>query len=306
MPDSFLGLFFALTSAFVWGSGDFSGGFATRKSNPYHVLALSTFSGIGLLVVCALLWQETWPPLGSIGWAIAAGAFGMMGLTALYRGLSQDDAARVAPVAAVVGAAIPVGFGALTLGWPAPLKLIGFVLAFAGIWLVSQGNGQDTVPSRWGGLEKRSFLAYLRAQVHPTWASFSRPGFLLACLAGVGFGGYFILIAQVEPGYLFIPLVLARTTQFAISLGLILVYRLPFPRLNTSPVALFAGVLDASGNIFYLLAQQYARLDVVVVLVSLFPATTVLLAALILKEKVSRGQWVGVAVCLTAIALISV
>lgn len=283
MPDNLLGLFFALTSALVWGSGDFSGGFATRKSNPYHVLALSTFSGIGLLVVCAVLWREAWPPLDSVGWAVAAGTFGMIGLTALYRGLSQDDAARVAPVAAVVGAAIPVGFGALTLGWPAPLKLVGFVLAFAGIWLVSQGAAQEAPSHR-----------------------FSRPGFLLACLAGVGFGGYFILIAQVEPGSLFIPLVIARTTQFAISLGLILVYRLPFPRLNTSPIALFAGVLDASGNIFYLLAQQYARLDVVVVLVSLFPATTVLLAALILKEKVSRGQWVGVAVCLTAIALISV
>lgn len=284
MPNNLLGLFFALTSAFVWGSGDFSGGFATRKNDPYHVLALSTLSGIGLLIVCAVLWRETWPPLSSVGWAVAAGAFGMTGLTALYRGLAQDDAARVAPVAAVVGAAIPVGFGALTLGWPEPLKLAGFVLAFAGIWLVSQGSGQE------------------KDATH----RFSRPGFLLACLAGVGFGGYFILIAQVEPGYLFIPLVISRSTQFTISLGLILFYRLPIPRLNTSPIALFAGVLDASGNIFYLLAQQYARLDVVVVLVSLFPATTVLLSAILLKEKVSRGQWVGVAVCLTAIALISV
>ena len=279
LPNNFLGIFFSLTSALVWGSGDFSGGFATRRHNPYHVLALSTFSGIGLLVVCVLIWREAWPPLQSVGWAGAAGAFGMIGLAALYRGLSKDDAARVAPVSAVVGAAIPVGFSALTLGWPAPIRLVGFALAFMGISLVSQGE----------------------TNAHP----FSRPGFLLACLAGVGFGGYFILIAQVEPDYLFIPLVIARTTQFMISLGLILFYRLPFPALAASPIALFAGVLDASGNIFYLLAQQYARLDVVVVLVSLFLATTVLLAALILKERVSRGQWVGVAVCLLAIALIS-
>ncbi|NUM47744.1 MAG: DMT family transporter [Anaerolineales bacterium] len=279
MPNSFLGLFFALTSAFVWGSGDFSGGFATRKSNPYHVLALSTFSGIGLLVVCALIWGEAFPAWKSVGWAILAGAWGMVGLAALYRALSKDDAARVAPVSAVIGAALPVGFSALTLGLPAPLKLVGFALAFVGIWLVSQGE----------------------TKAHP----FSRPGFLLACLAGVGFGGYFILIAQVEAGKVFTPLVIARTTAFLISMGIVRFYRLPFPKLNSSPIGLLAGVLDAGGNIFYLLAQQYARLDVVVVLASLFPATTVLLSAVLLKEKVSRGQWVGVAVCLLAIVLIS-
>lgn len=300
MPHNFLGLFFALTSALVWGSGDFSGGFATRKSNPYHVLALSTFSGIGLLGICALIWQETFPAWKSVGWAILAGVWGMIGLAALYSALSKDDAARVAPVSAVIGAAIPVGFSALTLGLPAPLKLVGFALAFVGIWLVSQGNSQ-----RWGGLEGRSFLAFVRAQVHPTWRALSRPGFLLACLAGVGFGGYFILIAQVEAGKVFTPLVIARTTAFLISMGIVRFYGLPFPKLNASPIGLLAGVLDAGGNIFYLLAQQYARLDVVVVLTSLFPATTVLLSALLLKEKVSRGQWVGVAGCLLAIGLIS-
>jgi drug/metabolite transporter (DMT)-like permease len=280
MPNNILGIIFSLASAFVWGSGDFSGGFATRQHNPYHVLALSTFSGIGLLVVGALIWQETALSLNSVGWAVIAGAFGMIGLAALYRALSKDDAARVAPVSAVIGAAIPVGFSALTLGLPSPVRLAGFALAFAGIWLVSQGE----------------------TKAHP----FSRPGFLLACLAGVGFGGYFILIAQVEPGKVFLPLVIARTTAFLISMGVVRFYRLPFPRLRTSPLALFAGVLDAGGNIFYLLAQQYARLDVVVVLVSLFPATTVLMAAILLKERVSRGQWAGVVVCLAAIALISV
>ncbi|GAB4579411.1 MAG: DMT family transporter [Anaerolineales bacterium] len=285
MPDNFLGIFLALTSAFVWGSGDFSGGFATRKSNPYHVLALSTFSGIGLLVICALVWQEAWPSLKSVGWAIIAGVWGIIGLAALYRALSKDDAARVAPVSAVIGAALPVGFSALTLGLPEPIRLVGFALAFVGIWLVSQGETVSLDETR----------------PHP----FSRPGFLLACLAGVGFGGYFILIAQVEPGKVFTPLVVARTTAFLISMGIVRFYRLPFPKLTTSPIALLAGVLDAGGNIFYLLAHQFARLDVVVVLASLFPATTVILAALILKEKVSRGQWVGVVVCLLAIALIS-
>ena len=202
----------------------------------------------------------------------------------------------IAITSAVIGAALPVGFSALTLGLPGTVQLAGFALAFVGIWLVSQGATQQ----RWGGFEVRSFRTMVRSQIHPTWS-----GFTLACLAGVGFGGYFILIAQVEPGKVFTPLVVARTTAFLISLGILRFYRLPPPTVKTSPIALLAGLLDAGGNVFYLLAHQYARLDVVVVLASLFPATTVLLAALILKERVSRGQWVGVAVCLLAIALIS-
>lgn len=283
LPSNLLGILFALMSALVWGAGDFSGGFATRRGNLFQVLAISALSGIAILVVFALLWRETLPSLASMGWALLGGVTGAIGMASLYRGLSLGNAASVAPTSAVIGVALPVGFSFFTNGLPATGRLAGFGLALLGIWLVSQaatGEGKG-----------------------------SRTGFLLACLAGVGFGGFFIFIAQVEPGKMFIPLIVARSVTFCMALVLLRANHMPLPSpaaFTANPVALLAGVLDAGGNIFYLLARQFARLDVAAVLSSLYPATTVLLASLLLKEKVSRTQGAGVVLCLAAIALITI
>jgi drug/metabolite transporter (DMT)-like permease len=101
-------------------------------------------------------------------------------------------------------------------------------------------------------------------------------------------------------------LIVARSLTFITGLVLVRLNRLPLLRLAANPTALLAGVLDAGGNVFYILAKQYTRLDIAAVLSSLYPASTVILASIILKEKVSRTQWVGVLICLAAIALISV
>ena len=280
LSANLLGIFLALTSALVWGSGDFSGGLATRRNHQFHVLALSTLSGIVVLLVFAGLWREALPSLRSDIYAMLAGVCGALGIAALYRALSLGNTAIVAPTAAVIGAALPVGFGILTAGMPAALRLVGFVLAFLGIWLVSQSSTPRKVV-----LQR---------------------GFALACLAGISFGGFFILIAQVEAGKVFTPLVVSRCMEFATALVLLRLYRMPMPALNSNPTALLAGALDVGGNIFYLLAKQYTRLEVAAVLASLYPVTTVLLANLVLKEKVLPSQWLGVGVCLAAIALITV
>ena len=279
-PANVLGILFALTSALVWGGGDFSGGLATRRNSQFQVLALSALSGIVLLLVFAAARQEAFPSLPSSIWAMLAGACGAVGIAALYRALSIGYAASVAPTAAVIGAALPVGFSNVVEGMPDTTRMTGFVLALLGIWLVSR-------PSHLAG-------------------SVSRQGFLLACLAGLGFGGFFILIAQVEPSRLFTPLVIARSVTFSTALLLLRVYRLPLHALTDNPIALLAGLLDAGGNVFYLLAKQYTRLDVAAVLASLYPVTTVLLAGLILKERVSGGQWIGVGICFAAIVLITI
>jgi drug/metabolite transporter (DMT)-like permease len=280
LPVNLLGIFLALTSAFVWGSGDFSGGLATRRSHQFHVLALSTLSGIFVLLVFAGLWREALPSLRSDIYAMLAGVSGALGIAALYRALSRGNTAIVAPTAAVIGAALPVGFGILTAGMPSVPRLVGFVLAFLGIWLVSQSSTPGKVVLR--------------------------RDFALACMAGVSFGGFFILIAQVEAGKVFMPLVVSRCMEFATALVLLRLYRMPMPALNSNPTALLAGVLDVGGNIFYLLAKQYTRLEVAAVLASLYPVITVLLANLVLKERVSFSQWLGVGVCLAAITLITV
>jgi drug/metabolite transporter (DMT)-like permease len=122
----------------------------------------------------------------------------------------------------------------------------------------------------------------------------------------LGFGGFFILLGQVEHGKVFTPLLISRWVAFCVGLLMIRAYRLPFPSLTSNPTALLAGVLDAGGNIFYLLARQFVRLDVAAVLASLYPVSTVLLARLVLGENISRGQWAGVIVCLSAIVLITI
>jgi len=281
LPANLLGIVLALTSAFSWGSGDFAGGYATRRSNQYHVLALSSFSGLLIVIVAAVLWRETFPSVQGILWAMVAGVSGGLGIAALYRGLSVGPAASVAPIAGVVGAALPVVFVGFTEGMPAITKLVGFGLAFAGIWLVS-------------------------AAASDAKSGATRPGLLLAGLAGIGFAGFFICLGQVDPGKIFTPVIVSRTMAMLTGLLFIKLNRLPFPALNSNPAALLAGVLDAIGNLFYILAKQYTRLDIAVVLASLYPAATVFLAGLILKEKVSRRQWLGVLICLVAIGLITI
>ena len=131
-------------------------------------------------------------------------------------------------------------------------------------------------------------------------------GLWLAFLAGAGFGGYFIFIGQVEGSGVFLPLLFARGVMLVSALVMLAVRRIPFPSIRSTPIALLAGLLDSAGNVFFLLAKNLSRLDFAVVISSLYPAVTVLLAALLLKEKVGNWQKAGVVLCLAAILLISI
>lgn len=280
LPANLLGAVFALLSATAWGSGDFSGGLAARKSNRYQVLTLASLSGMVVLVFCVLIRGEGLPSPNSILWGAMAGAAGALGMAAFYHALSLGHTTSIAPTSAITCAALPVLFGILTAGLPKITQLSGFVLAFLGIWLLSKSPlaGEKTF----------------------------REGMLLAFLSGIGFGGFFIFIAQVDKGQVFVPVLIARTATFSIALLMLRVKHIPSPRFTSNPIAILAGVLDTSGNIFYLLATQHTRLDVAAMLSSLYPATTVILATIILKEKASVAQWTGAVLCLLAVGLITV
>ncbi len=280
LPANIIGIFFAISSAAVWGSGDFTGGQAARKSHQYQVLVLAALSGMVVLAIGAIIRGESLPPARSILWAAMAGAAGALGMGALYRALSLGHTASVAPTSAITCAVLPVLFGLLTAGLPTATQLVGFGAAFIGIWLVSRSPAAG----------EKAF----------------REGMALSFLSGIGFGGFFVFIALVEKGPVFIPVLVARTVTLIISLVMLAIKRLPVPGLAANPLALLAGVLDTGGNIFYLLATQFTRLDIAALLSSFYPATTVILASIILKEKVSRVQWTGIAFCLVALALMAV
>jgi drug/metabolite transporter (DMT)-like permease len=278
MPSNLLGIFFALTSAAVWGSGDFSGGQATRKSHQYQVLMLAAISGMVVLVVSALIRGEGLPTGRSFFWGAMAGAAGALGMAALYKALSMGNTASVAPTSAITCALLPVLFGMVTAGLPKPAQLVGFALAFIGIWLLSKSPKA----------EDRNF----------------REGILLAFLSGIGFGGFFIFIAMVDKEQVFTPVLVARTVTLIIAFIMLRLNHIPRPGITSNPLALLAGVLDTGGNIFYLLATHFTRLDIAALLSSFYPAGTVLLAGIILKEKVSSTQWAGMALCFLALIFI--
>ena len=133
-----MGEFLALLSAVVWGSGDFAGGLASRRVKSMHVLVAGGLVALMMLVALAALWREPLPGARSAGWALAAGAAGMIGLMSLYRGLAGGRASVVAPVSTIVADVIPVLFTAFFVAPPKPAQWLGFALAMAGIWLVSQ------------------------------------------------------------------------------------------------------------------------------------------------------------------------
>ena len=280
LPANLLGTLFALVTAFAWGGGDYSGGLATRRNSQFQVMVLAAVSGVALLLTCTVLWGESFPSPCGVLWAALAGVSGAIGVASLYRALSVGNAAAVAPTSAVVSTVLPVLFSMVTEGLPGAMRLAGFALALLGIWLVTR----ISIPSD----------------------PLARQGIPLAWLAGAGFGGFFILIARAEPGKVFTPLVVARLISLGLALLMVLARRTSLPSPRSNPIALLAGLLDAGGNVFYLLAQQFTRLDVAVVLSSLCPAVTVLLAHYVSKQYVSRTQWVGVGLCLVAVALIAV
>jgi len=279
-PTNLLGILMAFISALVWGSADFTGGMATRRRDQYQVLVLSALSGLGILIIAALIFRESFPSWNGVLWAALAGLTGLVGIAALYKGLSIGESAVVAPTSAVIGAGLPVAFGFLTQGLPDPIRLVGFVLAFAGIWIVSQTSTEKTGEHR--------------------------KGFFLAIIGGLGFAGFMICMSRVDSAKVFTPLIVARLIVVLGSCFMLGLNKTSFPAVRGNWISVLAGVLDAGGNIFFMLAKHLTRLDTAVVLSSLYPAATVILTGLILKERISLKQWGGVIVCLAAIILITI
>jgi drug/metabolite transporter (DMT)-like permease len=274
-----LAVAYGLASAAVWGAGDFSGGLATRRGNVYGVVLLSQVVGLFALLGLALLLEGTLPPVRDLLFGSLAGIAGVIGLLALYSGLARGQMGVVAPITAVLSATIPVIVGIITEGIPPGLVLLGFGLAVTAVWLLSSGGKTKGI--------RRGELG-------------------LALLAGLGFSLFFIFIDQVSAGVVLWPLVAARLAAVPLLLLFVTARRQwQPPARGLLPIIGLAGILDSGGNLFFTLAAQSGRLDIAAVLASLYPASTVLLARLILKEKLGARQWLGVAVALVALVLIA-
>lgn len=274
-----LAVLYGLASAASWGAGDFSGGFAAKRSNVYSVVIISQLVGAICLGGLALLFSEPFSPLNDLLYGSGAGIAGVIGLVALYRGLAGGHMGVVAPVAAVITAIVPVVVGVFIDGLPGLQQMVGFGLALAAIWLLSRGNSE----------------AHIRLQ-----------DLGLPIVAGLGFGMFLILIDRVGEGAVFWPLVAARIASITLLfIFVLLTQQAEIPHVRQLPIIAVAGLFDSGGNAFFALATQLDRLDISSVLASLYPASTVILAWFILNERLMRWQWVGVAAALIAVVLIA-
>jgi drug/metabolite transporter (DMT)-like permease len=279
---------FGLASATSWGAGDFSGGLATKRAPVFTVAAVSKLASLVTMLILAWLRAEHIPSAHVLFWAGAAGVGGAVGLMALYQALAVGVMGIAAPISALVAATMPVVFAALSEGLPTAWQFAGFALAMVAVWFVSRPAGP----------------ALPRGEAQP-------PGLGLATLAGLGFGCFYIFISRARTDSVFWPLAgsqfVTLVTVSVVALGVALTRRHGTARLSMQvvPLMLLAGLLDAGGNAFFLLAEHAGRLDVAAVLASLYPASTVVLARLVLKERVSPTQAVGIVAVLASIPLIA-
>lgn len=268
-----------LASAITWGSGDFGGGLMSRRAPLFGVVGVTQIVGMFAALALAILLNEPFPDPADMVWAAGAGLCGMVGITSLYRGLAEGRMAVVAPVTGVLGATIPVVFGFAVEGTPQPATIVGIAGALVAVVLVTRTAGDGS----------------------------NRPsGIRWALLAGLAIGGFNICIGQFSGSSAFGLLVIIRLLQTALIGFLIVIWRQPWrvPRV-VLPKLVVIGMLDMTGNAAFILAAQVGALAIATVLASLYPVMTVLLAIVILRERVTRSHVAGFVLTGVSIVLIT-
>jgi drug/metabolite transporter (DMT)-like permease len=268
---------FSLAAVFAWGTSDFVGGYGARRTNAFLLTAIAHLSGLLLMAGVALATHSPLPSRTAVAWALMGGLSGGGALAIFYRALATGRMGLTAPVAAVLGAAIPTLVGMFREGLPQSAQIAGFVLAAAGIWLISRTEG-DSPPE----------------------------GIGMAALAGIGFAGFYLCTKQAGDGSAFWIAATVKVASFALTGIIVLIGRGARKiDLNGTAFGALAGCLDVIGSVLFIRASQTGRMDAAVVLSSLYPAVTVLLARLILKEHFTRWKALGMVAALLAVPMIA-
>jgi drug/metabolite transporter (DMT)-like permease len=270
--------FLALGSAATFGVADFVGGIATKRSSVVAVTLLTNIAGgIVAVIVLAVVGGEWSVP--AVVWGALGGACGLAGLLLLYSGLAIGPNRLVSPLSAVVAAVVPVVVGVALGDRPDALAVTGLLLTPVAVWMLAGGD------VRLVGADRRPVV--------------------LAVGAGLGFGLFFALVAQVPDGSGAVPLLTARAVSVTMLLAASIVLKPPFPTRTWVGVSMVGGSLDMTANGLFLWSTRTGDLAIVGALVSLFPATTVLLAVTVLGERLTRSQFGGLALAVGAAALLS-
>jgi drug/metabolite transporter (DMT)-like permease len=278
IPAQYMPAACSLMAMLIWGVSDFSGGVGARRVNAFLFTAVVHASAIILMFSIALLSHTPFPERLSVLWALAAGSVGGISLATFYRALATGKMGLTAPVAAVLGAAIPTIVTAFREGLPGPWKMVGFSLAGIGVWLISREEGAAGRPDGLG----------------------------MAVLAGVGFALFYLFVHQTGTASPVWISGISRCASFAVTGVFVLATRQlrPLPG-SIMALAIFTGMLDITGTALFVRASQTGRLDNAVVLSSLYPAITVLMANVFLREHFSRSKTVGMLAALASVPLVA-
>lgn len=272
----------ALLGALVYGGSDFAGGLASRRAPALAVVFCGQLASLALLAVLLVAVPGRFDA-PSMAWGATAGLCGGVALLRFYRSLAVAPMTVVAPLTAVLSAVVPV-VGGIVLGErPSPLALVGVVLAVGAVLLVSAEEGR--LPG----------LSALRG-----------PGVTGALVAGTGFGLLFVLLSRSAHDSGFWPLAAARVASLVL-LAVVAVAgrRTLVPRGAAAGLVLASGLGDMTANLLFVLASRLGLLSVVGVLLALYPAGTVLLALLVLRERLHRVQLAGLAAASAGVVLIA-
>ena len=278
-----MGGWLGLISAACWGVGDFCGGMGVKSAGgstqaALRVVVLSHATSLSVLLVLGVAFAGPFPGGALLAWGLAAGVFAGLSLSAFYVALSRGAMGASAAVSGLLAAAVPALVALAVDGGAGWRRYIGFLVAAVAIWLIAAGEQVQ---------EQRSTIA-------------------LAVAAGAGFGLYFVALKYAGRGGVVWPMATARMGSItACALVLVAVRGQP-ARLTRRVVAWVLGtaLFDTSGNLLFVAATRAGRLDVAAVLASLYPASTILLAGAVLKEKLSRRQIWGMGVAVGAVVLI--
>ncbi len=269
---------YSLAAVLCWGTSDFTGGCASKQSDAFLVTLMAHASGFVLMTTLSIGRHAPFPSSASQVWAFAAGALGGTALAIFYRALASGRMGLAAPLAAIIAAAIPTGVGIMKEGTPGIVPMAGFLTAGLGIWLISR----------------------------PEDSTASRDGLSLALVAGLGFAGFFLCIDQTGHSSALWSAAYSRLGSLVLVGGIVLLrpgrHSL---RWQDAALGVCAGCLDSTGTLVFIRADQTGRLDAAVVLTSLYPAVTVLLARFVLKEHFSRWKAIGILAGLAAVPMIA-
>jgi drug/metabolite transporter (DMT)-like permease len=270
----------AIASSLSWGLSDFLGGLLSRRHHLVAVMLLSQAVALAILVAAVLLGAPTEHDAAATAWAAGVGALGLLGLIAFYRALSIGTMSIVAPISAT-GVALPVIVGVATGDRLSTVVSAGLVMTVAGVILASREQHEDAGRAATGRLSIG-----------------------LALLAAVGFGTYFTLADVAADGSVLWLLLLSRIVVLPAMAAAVLVARPPMPRRGGLVTLAGAGLLDVSATGLYGVATTKGALSIVSVVGALYPVATVLLARMVLSERLRPIQAAGVAAAFAGVALI--